>query len=101
MLLNGLFLLLVYTSPPAKDCKAQFAPLTTGSYSGASRVPFWSKEVAGAWSGPGWLGWAHDGDQLMPVQLVIRDRPKDDAEDEPLVTVESMPQVTFAVRCVP
>lgn len=41
----------------APGCTPQFAPLTTGSYSGASRVPFWSKTETGAWGGQAWFGW--------------------------------------------
>ena len=35
------------------------------------------------------------------MRLVVRDRPKRFPEDEDAVTVESRPEVTWAVRCIP
>ena len=84
----------------APGCTPEFAPLTTGSYSGESRVPFWPRAEAGAWGGAAWLGWTDDGDQLRPVRLIVRNRPPDEGHDDSFVTVESAPRVTFAVRCV-
>ncbi len=92
--------LLALTMLTATDCNAQFAPLMTGTYSGASRVPFWRKAEAGNWGGEGWLGWTRNGNALQSVRLIVRDRPKDEGHDEPLVTVESVPPVAFAIRCV-
>ena len=83
------------------DCKPQFAPLETGTSSGTSTIDFWRKEEAGEWGGPGWLGWSWDGDQLRAVELDVRHRPNDFAGDEEYVTVQSQPDVTFAVRCLP
>ena len=84
----------------APACTPQFAPLMTGSYSGASPVPFWPRAEADGWGGPGWLGWTDDGDQLRAARLIVRSRPPDEGHDESFVTVESAPRVTFAVRCV-
>ena len=94
------------------DCRPQFAPLHTGTYSGASRVPFWRKTEAGEWGGSGWLGWARESDrlpvatgqrldQLQPVELIVRDRPKDFPDDDENVTVQAIPEVRFAIRCIP
>lgn len=99
--MTTLMLLLAVASTPAqKDCKAQFAPLATGSHSGDSRVPFWRRSEAGEWGGPGWLGWTSEGDRLAAVQMTVRDRPKDSAADDD-VTVISAPTVRYAVRCIP
>lgn len=97
-----LLLLLALTSVvPPPLCKPQFAPLETGSSSGASDLDFWRKEEAGEWGGTGWLGWSWDSDTLQPVRLIVRDRPKDSpGQEEEEVTVESVPEVTFAVRCI-
>ena len=86
--------------PMQNDCKAQFAPLETGSTSGASSLPFWTRSEAGEWGGPGWLGWTSDGERLAAVRLTVRDRPKNFPDDDD-VTVVSAPEVTYAVRCVP
>jgi hypothetical protein len=91
-------LLLLAAAPP--DCKPQFAPLETGSSSGASTLEFWRREEAGAWGGSGWLGWTWEIARLQPVELIVRDRPKDFPDDDS-VTVQSRPDVTFAVRCIP
>jgi hypothetical protein len=98
-----LVLLLALTRVPAQtECKPQFAPLNTGSHSGASNVPFWRKDEAGEWDGEGWLGWrGNRDDTLRPVRLIVRDRPKDPGDDSEEVTVEWAPDVTFAVRCIP
>jgi hypothetical protein len=92
-------LLMLASAPP--DCSPQFAPLETGSFSGVSRVPFWRKGEAGAWGGSGWLGWTWDDARLQPVAFVVRDRPRDVPDDDEYVTVQSKPDVAFAVRCVP
>jgi hypothetical protein len=93
-----LLLALAVLSPPA--CAPEFAPLETGSFSFASHVPFWRKAEAGAWGGAGWLGWTSNRDELRAVRLVVRNRPKQEEDDEAFVTVEAVPRVTFAVRCV-
>lgn len=87
--------------PPQTTCVPQFAPLSTGSHSGASTLPFWRKEQAGSWNGGGWLGWTREGTTLVPVTLVVRDLRKDRADDLEEVTVEKSANVTFAVRCIP
>jgi hypothetical protein len=83
------------------DCKPQLAPLETGTSSGTSTVDFWRKEEAGEWGGAGWVGWSWDDAELRRVELMVRDRPNDFAGDDEYVTVQSRPDVTFAVRCVP
>ena len=94
-------ILMLAGAPQASACKAQFAPLTTGTSSGTSTIDFWRKEEAGEWGGAGWLGWSWDGDQLRAVELDVRHRPNDFGGDEEYVTVQSQPDVTFAVRCLP
>ena len=94
------FLLVLATAPPQGGCKPQFAPLQTGSHSGPPGLPFWRKEEAGEWGGTGWLGWTSESDTLRPVRLIVRNRPRDSENDND-VTVESLPDVTFAVRCIP
>ena len=89
------------TAPPQTMCKPQFAPLTTGTHAGASGPPVWSREKAGDWGGDDWLGWTWMSERLQPVRLIVTDRPKADEHDGSEVTVESFPEVTFAVRCVP
>jgi hypothetical protein len=96
-----LFLLALIGAPQGATCKPQLAPLETGTSSGTSTIDFWRKEEAGDWGGAGWLGWFWDGDQLRAVELDVRDRPNDFAGDEEYVTVQSQPDVTFAVRCLP
>ena len=86
---------------PQGDCKPQFALPGAGSYSGASDVPFWSKEQAGDWGGDGWLGWSYDSDTLLPVRFIVTPHPKDSPQDDDEVTVETAPKVDFAVRCMP
>jgi len=81
-------------------CKPQFAPLETGSSSGASEPDSWRKEQARDWGGTGWLGWTRESETLQPVRLVVRDRPKASSDDVDEVYVESHPDVVFAVRCV-
>jgi hypothetical protein len=96
-----LFLLLALTfAPQPPRCKPQFAPLETGTSAGASEPQFWRKEEARDWGGTGWLGWTWDGDTLKPVKMVVRDRPKGSPSDDDEVYVQSIPEVTFAVRCV-
>lgn len=95
------FVLAFAAMPPQVECKPQFAPLQTGAHSGASTVPFWRKKQAGEWGGEGWLGWTWESDALRPVRLIVRDRPKDSEQHEDQVTVESVPRVIFAVRCIP
>jgi len=85
--------------PPGK-CTPQFAPLTTGSSNSRSPLKFWRKDEAGRWGGDGWLGWTYDDDALVPVTLIVRDWPKERDDDEDEVTVESVPDVTFAMRCI-
>jgi hypothetical protein len=86
-------------SPP--ECKPQFAPLETGSSSSASALKFWRQNEAGDWGGTGWLGWSRDSERFQPVRLLVRNLPKESADPEQAeVTVESIPKVTFAVRCV-
>jgi hypothetical protein len=96
-----LLLLAVVSGSRFPECKPQFAPLDTGSHSGASGLDFWRKEEAGGWGGKGWLGWTDKSDTLLPVQLVVRERPKDVLNEEDEVTVRSVPEVDFAARCVP
>jgi hypothetical protein len=97
-----LLLLTLASVAPPTSCTPQFAPLQTGSSSGASDLKFWRKEEAGAWNGTGWLGWRWESDTLQRVRLIVRDRPKDSPQqEEEEVTVESTPEVTFAVRCIP
>ena len=93
-------LLAALALPPQTDCAPQFAPLHTGSHSGSSNVPFWRKEEAGEWNGAGWLGWTWNSRTLVPVTLVVRNRPKDRLDDADEVTVEGFSDVTFAVRCI-
>jgi hypothetical protein len=94
-----LLVALAVTSPD-RTCSPQFAPLDTGTYSGASDVPFWTKEAARGWGGEGWLGWTYDSDIVHPVRFMIRSRPKDDPRDDDEVTVVTTPEVTYAVRCI-
>ena len=96
-----LLLLALATVAAPSQCERQFAPFETGTFSSDSEVKFWRKEEAGAWDGTGWLGWSRGADTLQPVRLVVRDRPKRFPEDEDLVTVESLPEVVWAVRCIP
>ena len=93
------FVLALLALPPQDGCTPQFAPLNTGSSSGASSLPFWRKEDAGAWGGSGWLGWTWMSNALVPLTLVVRDH-RSDGPSEPEVTVEKTSDVTFAVRCV-
>ncbi len=94
------FLFAMAASPGQATCTPQFAPLNTGSHSGASTLPFWRKEEAGRWDGGGWLGWSWKSDALVPTTLTVRDRQKDQPDDADEVTVETVPGVTFAARCV-
>jgi hypothetical protein len=96
-----LLLLALATLAAPSQCERQFAPLETGTSSSDSELEFWRKEDAAAWDGTGWLGWSRGADTLQPVRLVVRDRPKRFPEDEDAVTVESRPEVTWAVRCIP
>ena len=96
-----LFLLALASTIPPRECKPQFAPLQTGSSSGESDLEFWRKSEAGDWGGTGWLGWRRDSGTLKPVRLVVGTRSGHSADrEEDEVTVESVPKVTFAVRCV-
>jgi hypothetical protein len=83
-----------------RRCTPQFAPLDTGTSSSASTLPYWRKEQAGDWGGGGWLGWTHDSKALVSVTMVVRDLPKRRTDDDDNVTVEAVPHVTFAVRCL-
>jgi hypothetical protein len=47
--------------------------------------------------GDGWLGWTYDDDALLPVSLMVRDLVKERSDDEDEVTVESIPDVPFAM----
>ena len=85
---------------PARECTPQFAPLTTGSSNSRSHLKFWRKSEAGQWGGDGWLGWTYDDDALVPVSLIVRAWPKERPDDEDEVTVESLPDVSFAMRCI-
>ena len=100
-----LTLLLTFAAmPPVRGCEPQFAPLEAASSPDDSALPVWSKHEAGEWDGAGWLGWTpgSDGDDILkPVRLIVRDRPKRRRDDEAEVTVESIPAVTYAVRCIP
>jgi len=84
----------------SRPCTPQFAPLETGSSSARSPLMFWRKAQAGDWGGDDWLGWTYEGDTLVPVTLIVRDLPKERPDDEEEVTVESIPDVPFAMRCV-
>ena len=96
--MDTLILVLAFMAlPPQTPCAPQFAPLSTGSHSGASTLPFWRKEEAGNWGGSGWLGWTREANALVPVAFVVRDRPGDSEN----VSVEKSADVTFAVRCIP
>jgi len=85
---------------PPGECTPQFAPLTTGSSNSRSHLKFWRKHEAGGWGGDGWLGWTYDDDALVPVTLNVRDWPEERGDEEDEVTVESIPDVTFAMRCI-
>ena len=91
------FVLALLAPPQQERCPPQFAPLNTGSHSGTSNLPFWSKEEAGAWDGSGWLGWTWKSNTLVPLSLVVRER-RPDGPSGPEVTVEKTADVTFAVR---
>jgi hypothetical protein len=82
-------------------CKPQLAVLTTGTFSGGSKLPTWPKEDAGSWNGDGWVGWTHWGDSVDLVQLKVTDLPRQAGDDFDEVTVETVPRVDFAVRCLP
>ena len=100
--MQTLLLLALLTAGPTKtECQPQFAPLDTGSTSGDSNLPFWSKEEADPWRGDGWIGWEHFGDSLEPVRLTIKDRPKQENDDDEYLTVEKDRDITYAVRCMP
>ena len=87
-------------SGPARECRPQFAPLQTGSSNARSNLKIWRKHEAGEWGGDGWLGWTYDDDALLPVSLIVRDLVKERSDDEDEVTVESIPDVPFAMRCI-
>jgi hypothetical protein len=84
----------------APSCTPQFAPLDTGSSSARSDLPFWRKDQAGEWGGEGWLGWAYDGKALVPVVLTVTVLEKEESDDDDEVTVYSVPEVSFAARCI-
>ena len=96
-----LLLALLTAAQPKTDCQPQFAPLSTGSTSGDSEIPFWRKKEAAPWRGDGWIGWNILGESLEPVRLTIKDRPKEDNDDDAYLTVEKDRDVTYAVRCMP
>jgi hypothetical protein len=87
-------------SAPARRCTPQFAPLHSGTSGGGSPLTTWPKKDAGDWNGEGWLGWTYDGGTLEPVTLIVRDLPRERADGYDVVTVESIPDVPFAMRCV-
>jgi hypothetical protein len=89
-----------FAAPQPRKRAPQLAPLRTGSTSAASRLPVWRKEEAEPWRGEGWLGWKAGGETLEPVELIVRDAPAAIA-NYPELTVEAVPQIDFAVRCVP
>ena len=72
----------------------------TGSSNSRSHLNLWRKSEAGQWGGDGWLGWTYDGDALVPVSLIVRAWPKERPDEEDDVTVESIPDVSFAMRCI-
>jgi hypothetical protein len=84
----------------SRECTPQFAPLTTGSSNSRSHLKFWRKSEGGQWGGDGWLGWTYDDDALVPVTLIVRAWTKERPDDEDEVTVESLPDVSFAMRCI-
>src|SRR5688500_240277 len=96
-----LFMLTVLGPTPQAGCTSQLAPLHTGTSSSASTLPYWRKEQAGDWGGGGWLGWTLDGEVLVPVTMMVRDLPKRRTDDDDNVTVKAVPDVAFAVRCLP
>jgi hypothetical protein len=85
---------------PARECTPQFAPLQTGTSDARSSLKVWRKHEAGEWGGDGWLGWTYDDDALVPVSLIVRDLPKERGDDQDEVTVEIIPDVQFAMRCI-
>jgi hypothetical protein len=93
----------------ARPCTPQFAPLTSGTHVGDSKIPIWPKALqldegpagAAAWSGTGWVGWKHWGTTLHPVRITVRDHPKLYEGDIEEVAVEHTPDVDYAVRCIP
>jgi hypothetical protein len=93
------FLLALALGRPQPECKPQFAPFSTGSHAGPPGLPFWRRDEAGDWGGSGWLGWSSTSGSLHPVRVIVRNRPKDNDSDDD-VTVERIPEVTYAVRCV-
>lgn len=94
------FLFALVASTGQARCTPQFAPLNTGSHSAASILPFWRKEEAGGWDGGGWLGWTWKSDALIPMTLTVRDRQNDHPDDADEVTVDAVPDMAFAVRCI-
>ena len=92
----------------ARSCTPQFAPLTSGTHVGDSKIPIWPKTLqldkgpagAAAWSGTGWVGWKHWGTTLHPVHITVRDHPKLYEGDIDEVAVEHTPDVDYAVRCI-
>jgi hypothetical protein len=97
-----MFALALLAATPQAACTPQFAPLSTGTSSGADTLDFWRQEQAGTWGGDGWLGWDVFGEPeaFLPVGLMVRDREKDRVDDDDYVTVEAVPNVTYAVRCI-
>lgn len=97
-----LFLTLAFLVQP-RPCNPQFAPLETGTSSGATDLDHWWAEEAGSWGGKDWVGWTHESTRLVPAELIVRPLPdKDGIYEEERVTVEWRPEMlSFAVRCMP
>jgi hypothetical protein len=95
-----MLILALVRSPLHATCTPQLAPLTTGTFTGMSKVPTWTKRDVGTWRGEGWVGWSHGGDSLQSVRLKIQDVPKQHPDDADEVSVESAPHADYAVRCI-
>ena len=100
-MLTTVLVLALMNSWQGTSCKPQLAALTTARLYGSSTLPTWSKEDAGSWRGDGWVGWSYEGQTLRSVHLTVKDLPKQAEDDDEEVTVESVPSVDFAVRCIP
>ncbi|MGE5243107.1 MAG: hypothetical protein ACM3SQ_02630 [Betaproteobacteria bacterium] len=94
-----LLVLAMMAAPLPRPCDRQLAPLRTGTYSGNDHAGRWREDEAGSWAGDGWLGWNADGGTLQPVRFIVRRR--DEAGAPEIISVRSVPDVDFAVRCIP